>query len=123
MTTLGWRQCIQPLIGIELVELLFDQANQHRVILLGHLRLNPITRLDFSHLLGSIIFMQTYFLPVLHVTHRVSANISDLASPCPCLATTRLDEFLKSLQISLHAQRHHSQGISYILDNPLRVIL
>jgi hypothetical protein len=53
----------------------------------------------------------------------VDANTSDLAPPCPCLVTTLLDEFLKSLQFSLHAQRHHAQGISHTFDNTLRGIL
>ena len=44
---------------------LFGLANHQRVILIGHLRFNPITLLDFSHHLGSFICMQPYLRAVL----------------------------------------------------------
>src|SRR6266850_4352672 len=65
MTKLGWRQFIQQINVAELVEVLFGLADRQRVILLVHLRLNPITLLDLSHHLGLFIYSQTYFLAVL----------------------------------------------------------
>ena len=56
------------------------------------------------------------------VIKSVCAITSNLTTPCPCLATALFDEFLESLQISLHAQRHHSQYISHIFDETLKVI-
>ena len=56
MTTLGWRQFIQQLNGAELVEVLFDLTNHQRVILIVHLRLNPVTLLELSHGLGLFLY-------------------------------------------------------------------
>ena len=52
--------CI-PVTGISLFS---DRVDQHRVILIVQLRLNPITRLDVFHYLGSFVGMQPHFLTV-----------------------------------------------------------
>lgn len=40
-------------------------VDRQRVMLLVHLRLNPVTLLDVSSLLGGVVGMHPYFLPVL----------------------------------------------------------
>ena len=45
-----------------------DRIDHHRVILIVHFRLNPITQLDVFHHLGGFVDMQTHFLTVPPLT-------------------------------------------------------
>jgi hypothetical protein len=43
------------------------RENCQRVILIGHLRLNTLTRLNVSRLLGGVVGMQPHFFTVLRL--------------------------------------------------------
>ena len=65
MTKSGWRQCIQPPIGAEPVEVSFDLTNRQCVALSGHLRLNMIAWANGSCHPGGCIGMHTHLITVI----------------------------------------------------------